>query len=60
MGALPSAQPVGVHTDQNGDYRFTVALGPQSPNMNVRVSGVVTHAVNGQYPGNIDGAGKPK
>ena len=35
------------------------ARGNQPPNSNVRVSGVVTHGVNGAYPGNIVG-GKQK
>ena len=52
--------PVGVHTDQNGDYRFTVAKGAQNPNFNVRVSGCVTSAVHGAYPGNIGPDGKQR
>ena len=59
MGALPQAMPVGVNTNAAGDYRFECARGNQPPNSNVRVSGVVTHGVNGAYPGNIVG-GKQK
>eukprot|EP01048_Picozoa_sp_COSAG05_P006543 COSAG05_NODE_429_length_9889_cov_11.904290_2_plen_698_part_00 len=52
MGALPACQPVGVHTDASGNWRFVVAKGNQPMNTNVRVSGVTTHAVNGSFPGN--------
>ena len=51
MGALPAAMPVGVFTDSTGNYRFTAAKGNQPMNTNVRISGVTTHAVHGEWKG---------